>query len=114
MMLREVPFNSIQMATFYWLKDDVHVMAEDPLMQSAVLGLVAAGAAALATQPADTIKTRLMKADGGDENVASMTVKIWRASGLRGLYVGLGSRLLLVSLGGLIYFSTLAISGGEM
>ena len=116
MMLREVPFNSIQMATFYYLREHAAgiLPSADPAVQSGLLGLVAAGIAALATQPADTIKTRLMKTDGRDESIASMATKIVQASGIRGLYVGLSSRLALVSIGGVIYFATMALTGGEL
>jgi len=116
MMLREVPFNAIQMASFYSLNEYLpeDLLTADPTARSGLLGLLAAGVAALATQPADTIKTRLMKADSKGETVKSMATKIWKANGVRGLYVGLWSRLLLVSIGGLIYFATMELSGGQM
>ena len=120
MMLREIPFNAVQMSAFYFLKEQraadltssVIASSADPVLQSALLGLVAAGLAALVTQPADTIKTRLMKEDAAGETVIGMARKIVKASGWRGLYVGLGYRLLLVSIGGLIYFATLELTDG--
>jgi hypothetical protein len=107
------------MATFYYLTDKMdertHILfysdASDAV-QSGLVGLAAAAVAALVTQPADTIKTRMMKEDGASYSVATMAVKIWRASGWQGLYVGLVSRMLLVSIGGLIYFATMEATGG--
>ena len=114
-----MPFNAVQMATFYYLTEKMderpHILfysdASDAV-QSGLVGLAAAAVAALVTQPADTIKTRMMKEDGAAYSVATMAVKIWRASGWQGLYVGLGSRMLLVSIGGLIYFATMEVTGG--
>jgi hypothetical protein len=71
-LLRELPYNAIQMATFDYLKDRlVGTDAASPSLMlsrwgvdlatfSAGLGFVAAGLAAALTQPADTVKTRLM------------------------------------------------------
>ena len=73
-LLRELPYNAIQMATFDFLRDKVmqgsagaagaaagaYPIALDPATLSAGLGFVAAGFAAALTQPADTVKTRLM------------------------------------------------------
>lgn len=71
-LLRELPYNAIQMATFDFLKDKlVGTDAASPSLMlshwgvdlatfSAGLGFVAAGLAAALTQPADTVKTRLM------------------------------------------------------
>ena len=114
MMMREIPFNAIQMATFFWLRDSalVTTLWDDPAVQSGLLGLVAAGVAALATQPADTIKTRLMLVDGKGQSITGMAREILRTTGWRGLYVGLQSRLLLVSVGGLIYFASMQLTGG--
>lgn len=115
MMLREVPFNGIQMATFFYLKESslvslgqewVQRLDLNPVVYSGALGLVAAGFAALITQPADTIKTRLMKVNAGNETIFSIVEKINQKRGWRGFYVGLRSRLALVSAGGLIYFAT--------
>ena len=70
-LLRELPYNAIQMAVFDFLKDQfVGNAASRNLMLttwgvdlptfSAGLGFIAAGVAAALTQPADTVKTRLM------------------------------------------------------
>ena len=71
-LLRELPYNAIQMATFDFLRDKlVGTDAASPSLMlshwgvdlatfSAGLGFVAAGLAAALTQPADTVKTRLM------------------------------------------------------
>ena len=71
-LLREIPYNAIQMAFYDMLQDlsTTTAMSEvatqrlhlSPPLLSALLGLVAASFAALCTQPADVIKTRLMTA----------------------------------------------------
>ena len=66
----------------------------------------------MATQPADTVKTKLMKIDGKDDSIVSMSRKIYAANGLAGFYVGFTSRVLLVSIGGVVYFVSMTLTGG--
>ena len=102
---------------------------------AALLGTVAAGLSALITQPADVIKTRMMtlelsqpqtqtssdytavdeiatekakvKANSKSKStIWSSTVSLWRDRGPMGFFVGLPSRLVLVSLGGAIFFGS--------
>ena len=64
-MLRELPFNAIQMTLFQTFKETfdsplslMHI--SDPTIISAYFGLIASTLAALLTQPVDVIKTKLM------------------------------------------------------
>ena len=69
-LLREIPFNAIQMALFTTFKDKWAVISttelpaiggiHDPTVVAAGIGLMASTIAALLTQPADVIKTKLM------------------------------------------------------
>lgn len=140
-LLREIPYNAFQMAIYDMLQDlsatslvsDVAVQRLHltlPLL-SALLGLIAASFAALFTQPADVIKTRLMTAginmpsareDLGAEgllgeegrleriedrfldSVIRSVREIFQSSGVPGFFVGLGPRLMIVSIGGASYF----------
>jgi len=156
MLLREIPYNALQMASFSAIHDrisvyDIHLSAP---LQSAIIGLFAAAFAALLTQPADVIKTRimtdleakelelekvislvgsdnadiepsrgggggsLMASPGGGRresssaekewwqqiNVVRHTVEVVQEEGVKGLFSGLGPRLALVSIGGMVYF----------
>jgi hypothetical protein len=58
-LLREVPFNAIQMSTFQFFKDNFLGQGADGRL-IAVFGLLSAAFAALLTQPADVIKSRMM------------------------------------------------------
>ena len=139
-LLREIPYNAFQMAIYDMLQDlsttsvvsDVAVQRLHltlPLL-SALLGLIAASFAALFTQPADVIKTRLMttgitmpsaredlgvqgvgkegRLDGKEDRFMDSVIRsareIFRSSGVPGFFVGLGPRLMIVSIGGASYF----------
>ena len=127
-LIREIPYNAIQMATFQLFKETLllDISTSDGLYLglnlasiSAVLGLFAAAIAALLTQPADVIKTRLMttieneiegiekiKTSGSNKKVGIIKTsqQILAEQGWKGFFVGLGPRLILVSLGGMVYF----------
>ena len=128
-LIREIPYNAIQMATFQLFKEMLltDVNNKDGLYfnlslasMSAVLGLLAAAIAALLTQPADVIKTRLMTAIENKEidgceimrkekinekiGIIITSQQILADQGWKGFFVGLGPRLILVSLGGMVYF----------
>jgi hypothetical protein len=123
-LIREIPYNAIQMATFQFFKetllnnnDYIHDFnfGLSTATISGILGLFAAAIAAILTQPADVIKTRLMtqidekiKFQENDEimNIGIIkTIKmILEEQTWKGLFVGLVPRLILVSLGGMVYF----------
>ena len=126
MLLREIPFNSLQMAFYASLKeisDKSHFL--DNILQpdstsfssgsldSAILGFVASFFAAILTQPADVIKTRLMAErkplinENGEQyrsNVYNEFLDIINSEGVTGLFKGIKPRILLCTIGGLIYF----------
>ena len=113
MLLREIPFNSLQMAFYSSLKDlplsKIEIITSLPLLTShlftsAFLGVVASFLAAILTQPADVIKTRLMAEKNRNSNVFKELNEIIKTDGVGGLYVGLAPRILLCTVGGLLYF----------
>jgi len=147
-LLREIPYNALQMTSFAILSDSV---ATYPLpfsqpIKAAILGLLAAGFASVITQPTDVIKTRIMtdleeellvevidtkerSKDTGTSNTDSTTsmsttnngwwneisiikycLLIIKEEGISGLYAGMVPRLLLVSIGGMVYFWAAAIT----
>ena len=125
-LIREIPYNAIQMATFQSFKEVLYhssssgfQTALSPASVSGILGLLAAAIAAILTQPADVIKTRLMTAIEDDQidvnamksdskkrpdGIIKTAKKIIDQGGWEGLFVGLVPRLILVSLGGSVYF----------
>lgn len=122
-LIREIPYNAIQMATFQSFKEmllsqtpdasDIYPFGLSLASISGILGLLAAAIAAILTQPADVIKTKLMTDVEDNLNVDQVVSKdgiirtarnIVVEEGWRGLFVGLTPRLILVSLGGMVYF----------
>jgi solute carrier family 25 phosphate transporter 3 len=72
-------------------------------------GLIAGFAAAIVSQPADTMLSKINKTKGlPGEGTTSRLIKIAKELGLRGSYTGLGARLFLV---GLITAGQFAIYG---
>ena len=131
-LIREIPYNAIQMATFQLFKES---LASSSIVSpfglgsasiSGVLGLVAAAIAAVLTQPADVIKTKVMTAteenytsEDGQQNhliteesygIIKTAKNIYANEGLNGFFVGLTPRLILVSLGGMVYFWAAEVS----
>ena len=79
--------------------------------ESALLGVIASLLAAIITQPADVVKTKLMvtekvtdQEDQEKKKILRVFNNILRDEGVKGLFAGLKSRVLLCTLGGLIYF----------
>lgn len=139
-LLREIPYNAFQMAFYEWLREDGSARLEpllggDHRLTAAVLGAVAAMLAAVLTQPADVLKTRMMAYEKppdipltGDLNIgtnsgmkvhgssstntrsiAQVCAELWEDQGWRGFYAGMVPRLLIVSVGGMVYFSAAEI-----
>jgi|LauGreSBDMM110SN_4_FD.fasta_scaffold35917_2 solute carrier family 25 S-adenosylmethionine transporter 26 len=102
-LLREIPYNSIQMASFELLKDSSFASGSTSSYTAGVLGLLAAGIAAVLTQPVDVVKTRLMTSRSS-EQLFPCVRRIYQEDGVQGFFVGLVPRLILVSIGGFFYF----------
>ena len=139
-LLREIPYNAIQMASFAMLQDlsTSYHSNLGPAEVAGVLGLLAAAIASILTQPADVVKTRIMTdlEDGLETEAGSSAmdglialedsseppvwwanvtvirycVAIIREEGIGGLFAGMTPRLLLVSFGGMVYFWAAAIT----
>lgn len=117
-LLREIPYNALQMSTYELLKESNVFNADalsiaggslDPTLIAGLMGLIAAAVAATLTQPFDVLKTRLM--------TSSVRTSLWESlydilstKGVRGLFVGLIPRLTLVSVGGAIYFAAASLA----
>eukprot|EP01038_Epipyxis_sp_PR26KG_P009079 gene9079-12245_t len=129
-LLREIPYNAFQMAIYQLLKDNGHILNESfgDSATAAFFGLVAASIASILTQPADVIKTKLMTSTSGAEGLINNTSTtaseqnwmtrlflrnvvfrlvydvIQSKEGWKGLFVGMKPRLMIVGVGGMVYF----------
>lgn len=148
-LLRELPYNALQMVFFAWLRahwsgieawlastnwfasGPTSDILQDTRYVSGLLGLLACAMAALLTQPADVLKTRLMTdpddlrrvSDSNNNNdkvnnstshsssygLQAAVEDIYRKHGWRGFFAGLSSRLAIVSVGGMIYFAAASL-----
>jgi len=117
-LLREIPYNIIQMVSYAYMKDffltNYVVGGSSAVLSSnaaAVIGLLAAANAALWTTPVDVLKTRLMTSpDPSKTSIISEARKILATEGIAGLFIGYRPRLALVSIGGSVYFYTSALA----
>lgn len=114
-LLRELPYNAIQMCAFEYLKESYHIAAMSDASFSALSGLFSSSLAALFTQPVDVVKTKIMAADEDvsssveDRNIVTIVKTTMASEGWRGFFVGLKPRIALVSVGGMVYFWAAAL-----
>ncbi|CCX15038.1 mitochondrial carrier domain-containing protein [Pyronema domesticum] len=78
-----------------WKKEDLSAPMQTVANLSA--GLIAGFAAALVSQPADTMLSKINKTPGAPgEGTTSRLIKIGKELGLKGSYTGIGARLFMV------------------
>lgn len=104
-VLREIPFSLIQFPLWEWLK--IKFKAKEA-WQSGLCGAVAGGTSAAITTPLDVAKTRIMLAEHGSllatKQDTLLAIKVvFRQSGLRGLFAGIGPRVAWISVGGALF-----------
>lgn len=72
-----------------------HIPSIPPMYHSMIAGAGAGLVSSIATCPLDVIKTRLQASSApAAESVKSLVATIWRTSGIRGMYRGLGPTIL--------------------
>ena len=118
-VMREIPFGFIQFPLWEGLKSQWAKKQEASLnpAQSALCGSFSGAVAAAITTPIDVAKTRLMLLQVGDStsstNSTTSTNKvgllraiseIYRSEGMRGLFRGIGPRVMWISIGGSVFF----------
>ena len=109
---RDMPFSLIQFPIWEYLKKTWSLNANRDVLpvESAVCGAIAGGIAATLTTPLDVVKTRIMLAHRSTEpsnlKISRVLQDVYSESGLRGLYAGVGPRVLWITLGGFIFFGT--------
>jgi len=108
-VMREVPFSAIQFPLWEFFKSRVSQKTHEPItaLQSSLCGAVAGGISAGLTTPLDVAKTRIILAEKGSStakgNIVFVMKKVARENGYRGLFAGIGPRVLWISIGGSIF-----------
>eukprot|EP00752_Nemacystus_decipiens_P003654 g3368.t1 len=106
-LMREIPFNAVQFAVYECLTSYV---GSSELWADAALGAASSAVGAFATQPVDTVKTRVMTKSvpgsfgGASPGFLESAALVVEAEGVSSLFLGLLPRLVLVSTGGAFYF----------
>jgi len=112
-LLRELPFDAIEFVAYEQLKlnyKNVVKGGEDPnALETAVIGAVAGATTAVATTPLDVIKTRFMLAGASSKytGILNAFATIAKEEGVKGLFAGVGPRVMWISIGGMIFFTTM-------
>jgi len=95
-MAKFVVYEKVSNAIFsVWKKDELSA----PLQTTANLGagLIAGFAAAIVSQPADTMLSKINKTPGAPgEGTTTRLIKIGKELGIKGSYTGIGARLFMV------------------
>jgi len=108
-VIREIPFSAIQFPMWEYLKSKVSQYNEKPITasQSALCGAVSGGISAGITTPLDVAKTRIMLAKKGSElasgSILTALKHVHAQNGVKGLFAGLGPRMMWISIGGSIF-----------
>lgn len=108
LIYREIPFDTVQMILYEFLKGKDYGRGEAPMYRNLVNGAVAGGVAAFITTPIDVAKTRLMT-DGGKgvyKTFLQTMWLLWRKGGVRALWTGWHVRVLFTTIGGMMFFGT--------
>ncbi|KAJ5091200.1 mitochondrial carrier [Penicillium alfredii] len=103
-LFKQVPYTMTKFVVFekvaeaaYGLVDKDNLSAGAKTGVNLGAGLVAGLAAAIVSQPADTMLSKINKTQGlPGESTASRLIKIGKELGLRGSYSGIGARLFMV------------------
>ena len=111
LIIREIPFNSVQFLIYEWLKGtDYNNHSKRSKWQNMLNGAIAGGVSAFITTPFDVAKTRLMTQYSKDElqyKSLIQTINLIRQSeGMMKLLSGWKLRVLYNSVGGMIFFGT--------
>ncbi|RUS28435.1 hypothetical protein BC938DRAFT_481893 [Jimgerdemannia flammicorona] len=108
---REIPFTCIQFPLYEYLKRQYARIKRDRIepYEAAMCGSLAGGVAAAITTPLDVCKTRIMLSSKQQTNIQHYTGtvsafrRILAEEGARGLFAGIGPRVLWISIGGSIF-----------
>ncbi|CAL7938956.1 unnamed protein product [Xylocopa violacea] len=111
-VLRDMPFSFIQFPIWEKFKKiwSRYIGREILPLESAVCGAIAGGISATVTTPLDVIKTRIMLSCRNEKpsklKMLYVLKDAYKEKGLRGLFAGVGPRVIWITLGGFIFFGT--------
>ena len=108
LVYREIPFDTIQMLLYEYLKGTDYGGSELDLYRHLINGAFSGAVAAYVTTPIDVAKTRLMTDKGKGVYVHFLPTikKIYQTEGIRTLWSGWQVRVLFTTVGGMIFFGT--------
>jgi len=115
-LLRDLPFDAIEFVAYEQLKIAYASMAGLSVgalggAQTALIGAIAGGITGALTTPLDTVRARQMNEAGEGEkgygNIQSAFSRIVEEGGWQGLFAGVKARVLWLSLGGTVFFTSL-------
>eukprot|EP00958_Prasinococcus_capsulatus_P006237 scaffold593_cov382-Prasinococcus_capsulatus_cf.AAC.33 len=117
-LLRDLPFNALEFVAYEQLKRAYLGLSrrnELSGQEAATLGGLAGAFTGAVTTPLDTIKTRQMTMVGPGsqamkKNLFFVGREMVREEGIKSLFRGMGARLLWITVGGCIFFSTLEVT----
>jgi len=103
-LFKQVPYTMAKFVVYEKVAEAVYRVVDknsvSPLTNTGInlgSGLIAGFAAAIVSQPADTMLSKINKTKGlPGESTTSRLIKIGRELGLRGSYAGIGARLFMV------------------
>lgn len=111
-VVRDMPFSLIQFPIWEYFKKvwGSNMNREILPVESAICGAFAGGISATITTPLDVTKTRIMLAHK-TTSVSNLKIlyilqDVYSEKGFRGLYAGVGPRVIWITLGGFIFFGT--------
>jgi solute carrier family 25 S-adenosylmethionine transporter 26 len=111
LILREIPFESVQFLTYEYLKhEDYGRTSEISCLEHLLHGGFAGGLAAFVTTPIDVAKTRVMVEGRSLRSTYKEILRILRNEGWRSLWKGWHLRVLLTTVGGMIFFGTYEVA----
>ena len=103
-MFERVPYTMAKFVVYEKVAEAVYQRVDKSTLSDAMQttvnlgsGLIAGFAAALVSQPADTMLSKINKTKGlPGEGTASRLIKIAKELGFRGSYTGIGARLFMI------------------
>lgn len=104
---REIPFESVQFLTYEYLKhEDYGRTSSISYLEHLIHGGIAGGLAAFVTTPIDVAKTRMMVDGRSCWSTSSELLSMIRTEGWKSLWKGWHLRVILTTVGGMIFFGT--------
>eukprot|EP00756_Hemistasia_phaeocysticola_P006797 Hpha_TRINITY_DN13993_c0_g4::TRINITY_DN13993_c0_g4_i1::g.35650::m.35650/K15119/SLC25A39_40; solute carrier family 25, member 39/40 len=94
---RDLTFSSVYWSTYEPLRQRASLFHASSAIVGFLAGATAGCIAAFITTPFDVLKT--MRQNGDDRTIGRQVSSLWQARGVRGLFAGVGPRLLRLPLG---------------